>query len=323
MTKTRYAKLFALSLSLLMFAMCPGFGHAEQISNSVVEVTYLPNNPVVNRGDSKEHVDKLLGASKGWKADNEETAYYERGYVLFRDGKAVKFSILSDTELLKKKEREQKGDTVYTIRSAPIRVLTPEEQERNRKQEAERRQADLDRQKQDETRRAEEDQLQKQKRQQEEQNLTDAKVISVLEYVITSMGVQLSAADLLRTDFLESINTKQINSAVVREWASDPIKWQKGHNYEIQNAKNYNFYSDNTTYQSLQYALNRFDARQQEMAENERQKNIDQIKLILINKVLNPPRVQIQNQPYDNGNDMKINQIHNDIQQMKIRQGIP
>jgi hypothetical protein len=306
--------------AVILLVMIVSFSQAEQISNSFVEVTYLPNNPEVKRGDSKEQVDQLLGTSKGWKADNEETAYYERGFVQFRDGKAVKWSILSDTELLRKKEREQ-SDNVYTISSVPIRVLTPKEQERNRKQEAERRQADLERQKQDEIRRSEEEQQQKQKRQQEEQKVNDSKVVSFLEFVITSQQIQLSAADLLRSDFLASINAKQIKSVVVSEWADDPIKWQNEHSYEIQNAKNSSFYSDNSSYQCLHYALNRFDARQQEMAENERQKNIEQIKLILINKVLNPP--QTQSQPYDNGNDLKINQIHNDIQQMKIRQGIP
>ena len=66
-------------------------------------------NPVVRRGDSKAHVDKLLGASKGWQVGNEETAYYERGYVVFRDGKAVKYAILSDDELLAKKQREARN----------------------------------------------------------------------------------------------------------------------------------------------------------------------------------------------------------------------
>ena len=73
-------------------------------------MTYLPSNPVVNRGDSKEHVDKLLRASKGWKADNEETAYYEREYVVFRVGKAAKWSILNDEELATKKGREQQDE---------------------------------------------------------------------------------------------------------------------------------------------------------------------------------------------------------------------
>jgi hypothetical protein len=149
MKKMRHAKLFALKLSLLMFAMYPGFGNAEQISNRVLEVTYLPSNPVVNRGDSKEHVDKLLGASKGWKADNEETAYYERGYVVFRDGKAAKWSILNDAELLNKKEREQQDDNHLRFRmtqddiprSSPAEIAyrrqLEQKQQEDRRQEAE------------------------------------------------------------------------------------------------------------------------------------------------------------------------------------------
>jgi len=130
MKETMHMKLVVYFMILITF-IC--FSRAEEVSNSVIAATSQPSNPIVHRGDSKEEVDKLLGASKGWKAENEETAYYDRGYVTFRDGKAWKWSILSDAEL----EARKRGTTQVYVFSVP--PLSPQEraaQERLTKQRA-------------------------------------------------------------------------------------------------------------------------------------------------------------------------------------------
>lgn len=297
---------------------------AEETPKSTNTSIELPSNPVVKRGDSKEEVARLLGPSKGWTDGDEETAYYERGYVLFRDGKAIRWSILNDEELRAKK-RLMEGDVTSSVPSVPARVLSKEEQEILRKMEEERRKEQEERRKEEETEAEKRRVVEEQRQKAERQQANDTQGLCLLEYVITSRNIQLSEADILRADFAANLGSRRYKSAVALAWAADPIAWQQVHYWDIQKAGSVmQFNSDDPVRQSVQYALNRFDARQKERQQEQEEQydaelraRRDRLELLLLNRVFQPVNVggaQIE---------WKVDQINRDVQQIKMKQGLP